>query len=219
MRALRVNHQESAGDESGVWLSVGDLMSVLLMIFALLLVSALVQISEVEEQSHNNRIMIIKGIQEALAKHNLDMKFDSETGDISLSEKLFFDSDDADLSVGGKRLLRQFIPIYTDVIFQTPETENEVVRIVIEGHASSDGDFNHNMKLSVLRANSVSEFVQSMNFPHKVKFVDKLMISGRGPLDADQKYSRADDRNVKFRFQFKGREFSGSLLEVTPRAN
>lgn len=214
MRTLKVANQDEGSDDSGVWLSVGDLMSVLLMIFALLLVAALVQISQVEEQSHNNRILIIKGMQDALAAHNLDMKFDAETGDISLSEKLFFDRNDAGLSARGQKLLRQFIPIYTDVIFQSPETENEVVRIVIEGHASSDGDFNHNMKLSVLRANSVSEFIQGMNFAHKVPFVNKLMISGRGPLDADQEQSNASDRNVKFRFQFKGNEFTGSLLDV-----
>ncbi|MFW1480486.1 chemotaxis protein MotB, partial [Vibrio parahaemolyticus] len=43
MRNLRTAIQTADAEESGVWLSVGDLMSVLLMIFALLLISALVQ--------------------------------------------------------------------------------------------------------------------------------------------------------------------------------
>jgi outer membrane protein OmpA-like peptidoglycan-associated protein len=214
MRRLAFNQNTSDTDDSGIWLSVGDLMSVLLMIFALLLVAALVQIAEVEEQSTNNRIMIIRDIQERLSVNKLDITFDAQKGEISLSEKLFFDSNQANLSENGQSLLRKFIPLYADVIFQDEDRAREVGYIMIEGHASSDGDFNHNMQLSVLRANSVSEFVQKMNFANKQRLIGKFIIAGRGSLDADPNKALSNDRNVKFRFQFKENQFLGNFLGV-----
>jgi hypothetical protein len=55
-------------DESGTWLSVGDLMSVALMIFALLLVTTLVKITEQAEKQTNQRVVIITALGECLKR-------------------------------------------------------------------------------------------------------------------------------------------------------
>jgi len=197
-------------------LSIGDLMSGLLMIFALLLISALVQISEVSEQSQNNRVIIIKGINDSLASAGIDVKADPETGDISILDSVLFGRDDYELKQSGRDFLDTFVPLYGDVIFQSDDVSNEVVRIVIEGHTSKEGSFNYNMKLSLLRANSVSEYIRSMKFENKNAFFKKILISGRGPIDADDFNVLAEDRSVKFRLQFKGQQFLSSLgSEVT----
>jgi outer membrane protein OmpA-like peptidoglycan-associated protein len=214
MRGLRSLPRSADAEESGVWLSVGDLMSVLLMIFALLLISALVQISEVQEKSQNNRVMIIKGIKDAFDKQDIGLAIDSESGDISITDSILFDQNDHQLKVSGKLLLDKFIPIYSDVIFQSKETENEVSRIVIEGHSSSEGQFNRNMELSILRANSVSSYISDMLFTNKSQFFQKVMVSGRGPIEANKEIVSAEDRKVKFRFQFKDEEFLGNFLGV-----
>lgn len=203
-------------DDSGAWLSVGDLMSGLLMIFALLLISALVQISEVSEQSQNNRVIIIKGINDSLASAGIDVSADPETGDISILDSVLFGRDDDELKQSGKDFLNRFVPLYGKVIFQSDEVAEEVVRIVIEGHTSREGRFNYNMKLSLLRANSVSEYIHSMKFVNKKAFFNKVLISGRGPIDANTTQIKAEDRSVKFRLQFKGQQFLSSLgNEVT----
>jgi outer membrane protein OmpA-like peptidoglycan-associated protein len=194
-------------DDSGAWLSIGDLMSALLMIFALLLISALVQISEVAEESQNNRIMIIKGINDALSAANISVSADPVTGDISILDSVLFEQNDYQLKDSGKTFLDTFIPIYSSVVFQSPETAQEVVRIVLEGHSSKEGAFDHNMRLSVLRANSVSQYVNLQNFSNKDDFFQKLLVSGRGSLDADTSKVNESDRKVMFRFQFKGLEF------------
>ena len=194
-------------DESGAWLSIGDLMSALLMIFALLLISALVQISEVAEKSQNNRVMIIKGINDALAAANISVQADPVTGDISIMDSVLFEKNDYELKPSGKTFLDTFIPIYSSVVFQSEETANEVVRIVVEGHSSMEGEFNHNMRLSVLRANSVSQYISDLPFDNKTPFFAKLLVSGRGSIDANQAQIDEADRKVMFRFQFKGQEF------------
>ncbi|MEZ9281820.1 OmpA family protein [Vibrio cyclitrophicus] len=214
MRALRNSSDAGDTDESGVWLSIGDLMSVLLMIFALLLISALVQISEVYEESQNTRVVIIKGINDALTSAGIEVKADGETGDISITDSILFDLNDHELKLSGQEFLEKFIPVYSNVIFQSDATADEVSRIVIEGHSSSEGAFDRNMELSVLRANSVIAFVNSMKFDHKHQFFEKAVISGRGPIEANQNEAKAADRKVKFRFQFKDDEFLGHFSEV-----
>lgn len=214
MRGLRAVPRTADAEESGVWLSVGDLMSVLLMIFALLLISALVQISEVYENSQNTRIVIIKGINDKLKEAGIEMQADSETGDISITDSILFDLDDYRLKASGKEFLDKFIPIYSDVVFQSKETAEEVSRIAVEGHSSSEGAFNRNMELSVLRANSVIAYINSMAFQHKSRFFEKVIISGRGPIEASKDVANPADRKVKFRFQFKDEEFLGYFSEV-----
>lgn len=214
MRGLRTSPRTADAEESGVWLSIGDLMSVLLMIFALLLISALVQISEVHENSQTTRIVIIKGINDKLEAAGIGVQANSETGDISILDSILFDRNEYRLKPSGKAFLDQFVPIYSDVIFQSKQTSDEVSRIVIEGHSSSEGSFDRNMKLSVLRANSVAKYINSMDFAHKLPFFDKAMISGRGPIEANQEATDPADRKVKFRFQFKDDEFLGYFSEV-----
>ncbi|GEA51415.1 hypothetical protein VIN01S_22190 [Vibrio inusitatus NBRC 102082] len=214
MRQLRTSPKTADAEESGVWLSVGDLMSVLLMIFALLLVSALVQLSESEEQVQNTRIMIIQGINEALNTAGIEVDADSQTGDISITDSILFDRNDVELKTSGKAFLKTFIPVYSKVIFQTEDTANEVTRVVIEGHSSSEGAFERNMELSVLRANSVIAYINTLDFPNKHRFFEKVLISGRGPLEANQDYAVAADRKVKFRFQFKEQSFLGNFKGI-----
>ncbi|GAL03978.1 hypothetical protein JCM19237_2129 [Photobacterium aphoticum] len=170
MRTIGRAPSTAEADDSGVWLSIGDLMSVLLMIFALLLISALVQISEVYEDSQNTRVVIIKGINDALNAAGIEVQADSETGDISIMDSILFDRDDHRLKYSGKEFLDTFIPIYSQAVFQSDATAKEVSRIVIEGHSSSEGLFNRNMTLSVLRANSVIAYINSMYFREKMIF-------------------------------------------------
>lgn len=139
-------------DDSGSWLSIGDLMSALLMIFALLLISALVQIAEVSEKSKNNRVMIIKGLEDGFKAAGIDAAPNPETGDISITNSVLFQQDDYLLKDVGKSFLDKFIPIYSQVVFQNQATADEVVRIVVEGHSSSEGNFEHNMRLSGKRS-------------------------------------------------------------------
>ncbi|MDF9400376.1 OmpA family protein [Vibrio sp. 1180_3] len=214
MRRLSKVPSSADAEESGVWLSIGDLMSVLLMIFALLLISALVQISEVTEQSQNTRVLIIKGINDALSTEGIEVQADSDTGDISITDSILFDLNDEKLKQSGQQFLETFIPIYANAVFQSDATAEEVSRIVIEGHSSSEGSFNRNMELSVLRANSVIAYINSMKFKQKPHFFEKVVISGRGPIEANQKQVNAADRKVKFRFQFKDDEFLGNFSEV-----
>ena len=95
--------------------------------------------------------------------------------------------------------------------------ENQITRVVIEGHTSSGGSEKANMELSLRRALSVSDYIfsQQLGFKTKQQFKQKILASGRGEIDADQNKDNSSDRKVVFRFQFRREDF-GELLK---RAN
>ncbi|WPF89503.1 OmpA family protein [Cyanobacterium aponinum AL20118] len=187
--------------DSGVWLSVGDLMSGLLMFFALLFIAVSAQLVE-----YNN---IIKKIPLAIIEATKNIKGVGDNiqpepnGDLSLDNKILFDEGKANLKPEGKQFLNSFIPVYSRTILSNKEFDNQVSRIIIEGHTSSKGEEKDNMELSFQRALAVTEYINTIDFPDKDKFKRKLLAAGRGEIDSNQQIDSPEDRKVMFRFQFK----------------
>ncbi len=182
-------------------------MSGLLMIFALLLIVTLLQLTEAAEQAKRSRIIIIQTLEQTLKSAGINTELNPETGDISILDSVLFDSNEADLKPAGKQFLLDFVPIYSRTLFSTPEIADQIVNVVIEGHTSSEGDRNYNMWLSLRRSNSVYVAIDEIDFPKKAVFQNKIITAGRGEADANQTEDLAKDRKVVFRFQFKGDEF------------
>jgi len=197
-------------DATGSWLSIGDLMSVLLMVFALLLITALLQLAEESEKSRKTRIIIIQTLEKSLNDAGINVQTNPETGDISILDEILFEENDAILKQRGKDFLKLFVPVYSDVLFSKQniggdeiDVSGEVINIIIEGHASLKGDRNYNMILSARRSANVAAEISFMNFPNKAAFEQKIIVAGRGSLDADKLRDLATDRKVVFRFNFK----------------
>ena len=196
--------------EASTYLSIGDLMSGLLMFFALLFVTALLQLQQAKEQMAKEKRIFVGTLIEKLNGNNLKVQVNNETGDVSLRNEILFTEGSAELKPEGKEWLKKFVPIYSAVIFSRPEFQEYITRVMLEGHTSSKGSYESNMELSLLRSLSVYKYVFSdeMNFSTKDRFREKLVASGRGKFDADQKIDNPDDRKVVFRFQFKNKQLS-----------
>jgi len=234
--------------DSGVWLSVGDLMSGLLMIFILLFVVIQIQLQEKinilsnKEEELNTKE---KELQEIINKSNqlekelirykniLDelparilnaletkiqgkgyMEVDPKTGDVKLGEQILFDRGSVELKLEGKTFLNSFIPVYSESIFSDPFIEERIIRIIIEGHTSSEGTEELNMELSLKRALSVTKYISSLDFPTKNKFIEKILPAGRGEIEANKNTDLANDRKVLFRFQLKREDFDNILNKM-----
>ncbi|HLO88811.1 MAG TPA: OmpA family protein [Nostocaceae cyanobacterium] len=190
-------------DDSSVYLSIGDLMSGLLMFFALLFITALLQLAEKDTPK---RVVIGNVVGEMQSK-NINVKVNPETGDVSIQESILFAQGSAELKPEGKDFLRRFIPVYSSVIFSKSEFEREISRVVIEGHTSSEGDYKTNLELSVMRSSSVAKYIfYDMNFTNKSALSQKILAAGRGEIEADQGSDNPSDRKVVFRFQFRSDE-------------
>ncbi|MCX7593485.1 MAG: flagellar motor protein MotB [Fischerella sp.] len=70
-------------DDASTYLSIGDLMSGLLMFFVLLFITALAQIDEPKR-------VVIGNVIGEMKSNNINVKVNPETGDISIQESILF---------------------------------------------------------------------------------------------------------------------------------
>ncbi len=191
-------------DDASTYLSIGDLMSGLVMFFSLLFITTLLQIAEKDAPKR----VVIGEIVGQMKKNNINVKVNPETGDVSIEESILFSQGSAELKPKGKVFLSKFIPVYSGVIFSKPEFATEVSRVVVEGHTSSEGDDQINLQLSLKRSSSVAEHIFSkMNFSTKTNLQQKFLAAGRGEIEADKTRNNPEDRKVVFRLQFRSDEF------------
>ena len=102
------------------------------------------------------------------------------------------------------------------MIFSKKEFEQEISRVVIEGHTSSDGDDKTNLQLSLLRSSSVYNYIfYEMNFPTKAPLSQKILAAGRGEIESDKKLDNPGDRKVVFRFQFRSDELKKNITKTS----
>lgn len=191
-------------DDASTYLSIGDLMSGLVMFFSLLFITTLLQIAEKDAPKR----VVIGEIVGQMKKNNINVKVNPETGDVSIEESILFSKGSAELKPKGKAFLKQFIPIYSGVIFSKPEFATEVSRIVVEGHTSSEGSEQVNLQLSLKRSASVAKYIFSqMKFSTRNSLQKKFIAAGRGEIEADKTRNNPADRKVVFRLQFRSDEF------------
>jgi len=189
-------------EDASVFLSVGDLMSGLLMVFMLLFINVLVALKEAED----TKKILVGEIIEAARANNIDVEVNPETGDISVRESILFDFASSTLKPEGKAFLNQFIPTYSQIILSQAEFDQAVKLIVIEGHTSSKGKDEENMLLSLERANAVVKHIFSpgLKVEEKPRLINKIIAAGRGEIESDQTKDNPADRRVLFRFEFAG---------------
>lgn len=210
-----LERDEDDEQTSEVWLAIGDLMSGLLLFFALLFIVTQVQLQQkIAELARYKAVVeklplaILAAIEREVGGNAIEV--DPETGDVNLDDRILFAEGQAELKPEGKAFLQDFIPTYSEVIFSDAAFEEQVVRVVIEGHTSSRGSDIVNRELSLQRALAVTNFIfsEEFDFPDKQRFESKILISGRGEIDANQTIDDPKDRKVTFRFQLRRPNFS-----------
>ena len=231
---LEVDLGTKEEENAGVYLSISDLMSSLLMIFAMLYITAQIQLESKIKEAEILKIQIEKykkAVDELPVRilNALEGKMggrglftvDKETGDVSIGDRILFDSGSADLKPVGKQFLTEFIPVYSGVIFSNDLFHKQITRVIIEGHTSSNGTEKDNMELSMRRALAVSNYISSneINFLTKERFKQKILASGRGEIESNEKVDDPRDRKVVFRFQFRREDFKQFLGTTNQKPN
>lgn len=180
------------------WLSIGDLMSVLFLIFVLLFVNMALKAGETP--------VVVGELIKELRSNEIEVKVNERTGAISFRESILFDEGEAELKSEGKRFLNRFLPIYNSVLFSKEEFRKEITRVVVEGHASSAGSYGFNMDLSTRRAASVGQYILTGvdSLPNSDELKSRLLVAGRGETEAKRDIDDPDDRRVILRLTFRG---------------
>ena len=96
----------------------------------------------------------------AFQAEGIDATINRSTGEIALGATVLFEVNESEISGNGKVLLRDFMEVYTSVVF-SDEYEDFVAKILVEGHTDTSGSHELNQQLSLDRANSVMSYCLS----------------------------------------------------------
>lgn len=228
-------------EKESFWVSYTDLMSALVIIFALVLMVAMfnmqssyeesqAKIAEKEEalKKQNEMIEEIVGVKaeiiselvKAFKDSNLNMEVDRQTGAIRFSGGVFFDSNSSEVSNTGEEYLQQFIPKYIGVLL-SDQFKGEIAQIIVEGHTDTDGGYLFNLNLSQDRALSVVQKIYDPKFPnftHKEDLSKIITANGRSysmPIkNKDGKINADKSRRVEFKFRLKDDELLDKIQDM-----
>lgn len=158
------------------------------------------------EQIVQMKADLLSDLAAAFQSAGIAVTINEESGEITMDASVLFPVDGYEVSAEGKELLKQFMGIYTSVVFDEKYT-GFVSKIMVEGHTDSSGEYDYNQTLSQNRADSVKAFclsaecgmdAYSQQLSEMLQAVgyssDKLVIDANGNED------QAASRRVGFRF-------------------
>lgn len=237
-RHLSHSHEE---EKDSFWVSYTDLMSGLLVIFALVLMVAMFNMQSTYEESkaviaekeealekQNEMIEEIVGVKsdiihelvKAFKDSNLNMEVDQQTGAIRFSGGVFFEKNSSEVSPTGEQYLEQFIPVYIGILL-SDQFRNEVSQIVVEGHTDAEGGYLFNLKLSQDRTLSVVQKISDPEFPnfvHREELTSVITANGRAfsvPIyNNDGMIDSDKSRRVEFKFRLKDDEVLDKIQDM-----
>lgn len=224
LRKVSRVHEE---EKESFWVSYTDLMSGLLIIFALVIAIAMFQTQSAFEQKNKAiedavgvKTKIIQELVKAFKDSDLGMEVDPQTGAIRFSGGVLFASNSSEISPMGKEYLSKFIPKYVAILL-SDQFKNEISQIIVEGHTDTAGGYLYNLNLSQARALSVVQQIYSPGFldPKYVPNLQKVLTAnGRsysvpingpnGQIDPDK------SRRVEFKFRLKDDQLLDKISEM-----
>lgn len=236
---MRRRKIQDTGEASTYWLSVGDLMASILIIFILIFAYQVLKVNERVKKIENYEkfekdMELFEELQEAVKEkttiknkviEKLQMKFKEEnlkidinpsTGAIKFDAEILFDLNESKLKPKGQEELRKFIPVYTKLLLQDSDIKDEISQIIIEGHTDNKGSYIYNLGLSQERALNVAKFIftEITDIPNKELLEKYITANGRSYVNTiieDEKVNEEKSRRVEFQFKLKDEE---SLREI-----
>jgi len=224
-------------------MTYSDLMAGLLMVFALVL-SVLMVVSgherveseaerrelerrrEVAERRLGVRMRIVDALRESLSSYEVTV--DANTGDVGIGSAVLFEEGDDRVLVDGRDLLDSVVGVYAQVFFDSPEFEEALGRIIVEGHTNDNGprglmnNYLYNLDLSQRRAYNVMKYVVQAQGEglYGDKLRHYLVASGRSFADliyVDDNKARVDkerSRRIEIKFSLSDENMNKELAEL-----
>ena len=204
-------------EETNYWLSIGDLMASILMIFMLLFIVKTIETGqelrkkeEIIEGFTGLKKNIISKIQKDFEERGIKVDLDPQTGTIKIDDKILFNTGEYLLKPEGKKYLNEFVPIYINLLLNDEQVKKELSQIIIEGHTDDVGSYIYNMELSQKRAFEVIKYIydEMPNFKGKEELKRYITANGRSNIkvlrDNSGNIDRDKSRRVEFQFKLKG---------------
>ena len=152
------------------------------------------------------RANLLDDLAQAYEDAGLNVTIDRESGEIMLDSAILFAVNESEISADGKAFLKQFIEIYTNIVFNE-KYNGFISKILVEGHTDTSGDYEHNVELSKDRADSVMNYCLSdeCDVAQYAQQLAEMMLSegyscDQPIYDAEGNVDMDASRRVTFRF-------------------
>jgi len=208
------------------WVTMTDLMTALVLVFIVLffytyMVSYNDKIEQVQEQQK-----VAKELKETLQEKKIDAQIDSISGIVKISDLELFDLNSYELSQKGKDYLSKFAPAYLDSIFTNEYLNENIDKIVIQGHTdsqtfagqfSADEQYMKNMELSLKRAYEVANYMTNTpyNKANGNRLRKMIVVEGASfsnPVLTKGKEDYAKSRRVELKIIMKEKSSFRNML-------
>ncbi len=212
--------------EKPFWISYADLMTALMILFLVIMVTALSNISaktqEVMKQSQQAGTVIqsqqvraaeIESVCDYLAQRTAKslsgIYVDCKLNRINFGEVGRFKTDEFKLSAEGTQALEGMVPLILETA-NTPLGKKWLKQVLIEGFTDTDGSYLYNLNLSLKRSEWVMCTLLRNDQPSLVNMtplqkrqIKKLFLAG-GVAFNNTRDSKDASRRVELRLQFYG---------------
>lgn len=161
------------------------------------------QIEEIAEKKAD----LFDELQKEFEAKGIQVSINRATGEIALDSTVLFGVNESDIADDGKAFLKDFMAVYTGVVF-SEKYAGFISRIMVEGHTDTTGDYGTNQALSEARAESVKAYCLSEDCAIDAAHIGSLqtMLEAVGysydkPVyDASGEVDMDASRRVSFRF-------------------
>lgn len=215
---MRIKQKTSDDNQNNIfWVTMTDLMTALVLVFIVLFFYAYMtsfyeKIQQTEEQQK-----AAQALEEVLKSRNIDASVNTVTGVVKISDLELFELNSYELSEKGKDYLSKFAPAYLNSLFSNEYLNENIGKIIIQGHTDSqtykgeyskDEQYMKNMELSLKRAYTVANYM--INTPYNKSIGDKLhkiiIVEGASysnPVFTNGKEDYAKSRRVELKIVMK----------------
>ena len=211
---------DGSEEEGSFWMSYGDLFAGLLMVFALLLLTALYFYQSGVDGVREILLVrqeIVDELQDAFAAEEGRIVNVDADGVVRFRDGLLFEQNSFEILPAGQEQIEAFTRQYLGVIMERPEFQKRITRIIVEGHTNDDGEYFYNLRLSQDRAYAVmSAIIGAAEDEHVEYLVDRMTAVGRSFADllyvgeSGEVVDRDGSRRIEIRFDLDDR----SVLEL-----
>lgn len=165
---LKSKYKNDNENNNIFWLTMTDLMTALVLVFIVLFFYTYATSFYEKIQSSLEQKRAAEVLQQVLESQNIKASIDNVTGVVKISDLELFELNSYELSESGKAYLDKFAPAYLNSIFSNKYLNNNIDKIIIQGHTDSqtfygkyseDEQYMKNMELSLKRAYAVANYM------------------------------------------------------------
>ena len=215
MRLKKTYREEDGGNI--FWITMTDLMTGLVLVFIVMFFYVYIHNHAQQMEQSLAQENANKTLQESLKNEKIEASVDPVSGVVKISDLELFDVNSYKLSPKGKLYLNKFAPAYFDSIFSNKYLDENIDKIIIQGHTDSqtfvgkysdDEQYMKNMELSLKRAYEVANYMTNTSY-NKIngKRLRKMIIvegaSFSSPIVENGKENHSKSRRVELKLVMK----------------